>query len=292
MKADHQPRSEREGQQAHGDMQHEHHAAMGERGVTRMQMAMVDGQMEMTPEDRQEMLRQHHAQTLWVPLLVVLLGVWLITSPFALGYSNPDLAGSGVARITAERSLPEIAARGMTMTWSDVISGILLVVLSLIWLMRPRRIWAPWAACFVGIWLLFAPLLFWAPTAAAYANDTLIGVLVIALTILIPGMPGMILIMKMAPAIFGTQGTAADSSHLVGALVVTLAVIAMAEVTRAARFLNILSGIWIIAAPWLLSGAGMAATWTNAIVGVILILLSLPKGRVRERYGGWDRYIV
>ncbi len=201
MKADHKPRFEREEQQAYDDMQHARHAGMRKRGVTRMQMEMGDGQMEMTPTDRREMLQQHHAQTLWVPLLVVLLGVWLITSPFALGYSNPDLAGNGVARITAERGLPEITARGATMTWSDVISGLLLVGLSLFWLMRPRRIWVPWAACFVGIWLLFAPLLFWAPTAAAYANDTLIGALVIALTILIPRMPGMILIMKMGPEI-------------------------------------------------------------------------------------------
>ncbi len=95
-----------------------------------------------------------------------------------------------------------------------------------------------------------------------------------------------------APAIFGTEGTAADSNHLVGALVVTLAVIAMAEVTRTARFLNILCGIWIISAPWLLNGAGMATIWNSVIVGLGLIIFSLPRGQVRERYGGWDRYVV
>jgi len=36
-------------------------------------------------------------------------------------------------------------------------------------------LWAPWTASAVGVWLLFAPLVFWAPTAAAYGNDTLIG---------------------------------------------------------------------------------------------------------------------
>jgi hypothetical protein len=28
------------------------------------------------------------------------------------------------------------------------------------------------------------------------------------------------------------------------------------------------------------------------IVGLVLILLSLPRGPVRERYGNWDRCVV
>lgn len=43
----------------------------------------------------------------------------------------------------------------------------------------------------VGVWLLFAPLFFWAPSAAVYANDTLVGALVITRSILVPMMPGM-----------------------------------------------------------------------------------------------------
>jgi SPW repeat len=93
-----------------------------------------------------------------------------------------------------------------------------------------------------------------------------------------------------APAVFGTQGAIADSSHVVGALVVTIAATAMAEVTRAARFLNALLGAWVALAPWLLSGALPAARWHDALVGAALILLSLPRGRVRERYGTWQRY--
>lgn len=42
-----------------------------------------------------------------------------------------------------------------------------------------------------GVWLLAAPLVFWTPDAAVYANDSLIGALLVALTILIPMMPGM-----------------------------------------------------------------------------------------------------
>ena len=445
--------------------------------------------MNMTPEKRQENWRHHHRQTLWVHFSVILLGTWLMTAPVTFGY----------------------ASSGMTI--SDVASGALLVVFG--WLsLSPKRLWAPWAACFVGIWLQFAPLLFWAPSAAAYTNDTLVGVLVIALTVLIPGMPGMPLLMQKGPVVppgwsynpsswqqrapvialgvigwfmsrylaayqlgyidtvwdpffgdgtrrvlesdvskafpvsdaglgafaytiealmgfmggvarwrtmpwmvtffgilviplgivsitlvilqpvavgawcalclgtaiamlvmipltvdevvamgqfikqktrqgekfwtvfwkggtvegggedertppldappsrtaasmvwgvnvpwtlllsgamglwlmaspdvLGSTGTAADSNHLVGALIVTFAVIAMAEVTRVTRFVNVIAGTWIVLAPWVLSGATASATWSNVIVGVLVIVLSLPKGPVRERYGTWDRYV-
>ncbi len=49
----------------------------------------------------------------------------------------------------------------------------------------------------MGVWLTTAPVVFWAPTAAGYLNDTVVGALLIALTILIPGMPNMIMYMQM-----------------------------------------------------------------------------------------------
>ena len=47
---------------------------------------------------------------------------------------------------------------------------------------------------------------------------------------------------------FGTASRAAHSDHIVGALVVTVAIIALADVGRAARFLNVVFGAWFIAA--------------------------------------------
>ncbi|MFD2515367.1 hypothetical protein ACFSRY_15950 [Pontibacter locisalis] len=46
-----------------------------------------------------------------------------------------------------------------------------------------------------------APLIFWSPSAAAYINDTMVGALIIALTILVPGMPNMIMYMEMGPQV-------------------------------------------------------------------------------------------
>jgi hypothetical protein len=98
--------------------------------------------------------------------------------------------------------------------------------------------------------------------------------------------------LMFAPAVFGSGGRAADSDHLVGALITTIAVIVMAEVIRAGRFLNVLLGAWIIAAPWFLSGTISAAKWNDVAVGLVLIALSFPRGTIRERYAAWDRLIV
>ncbi|MBI3969320.1 MAG: SPW repeat protein [Chloroflexi bacterium] len=495
-------------------MEHEQPGALGGRSVTRPPLEVSNGHGEMSHEDPEAMLHTHHQQTLWVYFALMLLGVWLSTSPFTFGYGNPSLVGDHVARVTAERNLPDIASRQTWMIWSDVISGVLLLALAALSL-NPRRLWAPWAACFVGIWLLFAPLVFWAPVAAAYTNDTLIGILVIALTVLVPGMPGMMLIMKMgpeappgwsynpsswvqrapiialgwvgffasrylatyqlgyidgvwdpffgasterildsdvsrawpisdaglgtvayalealmgymgcqarwrtmpwmvlvfgilvvplglvsitlvilqpvavgtwgtlclltaltmlvmipltldevvamsqfvvqkvrggsslwrtfwkgdtiagedlarpspgliaslleqapasvwgvtvpwslllsaalglwllaAPDVLGIEGRAGNNTHLVGAAIAVVAVIALAEVVRAGRWLNIPLGLWIVITPWVFGETPTSALWNSVIAGLVVAGLSCPRGPVRERYGGWDRYVV
>jgi uncharacterized membrane protein len=466
----------------------------------------VDGQRERTAR-----VQEQHQGTSWAHSANLVLGAWLIASAFTFGYGDPELVEGGAVRITAERQLPSVAFRGETLFWSDVLSGALLLVFAGLSLSR-SHVWAPWAAGGVGLWLLFAPLVLWAPTAASYGNDTLVGALVIAFALLIPGVPGLqsppgpeappgwnynpsawlqrtpiiafafvgffisrylaayqlghlpaiwdpffpdgtrrvldsevslawpisdaglgaisyllealtgflgdarrwrtmpwmvivfgILVVPLgvvsivlvilqplavgawctlclvtaaamlvmiapaldeviatgqfllqsqregkpfwrtfwkggtlegypedtgalrrgsplaemahavgltnvpwnlvvsatlgvwlmaAPAVFGTHGTAAGSDQLIGALIVTFAVIAIGEVARAARFLNLLFGAWLVAAPWLLPGATPAAQWNDVAVGGALLLLSLPRGKVTEHFGSWDRYVV
>ncbi|MBI4345726.1 MAG: SPW repeat protein [Elusimicrobia bacterium] len=103
----------------------------------------------------------HHEMAVWTHYVNIALGLWLIASPAMLG--------SGSAAIA----------------WNDVASGALVVGLSL-WARLPSGGRAAWAIAVVGIWLTFAPLVFWAPTPLEYANDTLVGALIIAFAILIP----------------------------------------------------------------------------------------------------------
>ena len=426
----------------------------------------------------------------WAHFANMILGAWLVTSAFALGY------------------------RSNALQTSDVVSGTLVILLAVLSVSGSGffRFWAPWANSLVGLWLLFAPLVFWAPTAA-YSNDTLAGALVVAFAVLAPGMPmapgmsmetdpevpagwsynpsswaqrapiialalvgfflsrqmtsyqlghvgsfadpffgggtesvltsdvsrafpipdaglgavaymvevlmgfmgdrarwrtmpwmvtffGILVVplgvvsialiilqplavgawctpclaaalamlimvaltldevvamlqflaqarregqslwpifwlggklnnppefpkvavrpallspgalvwgvtlpwnllasaalgvwLMLAPWALGFAGTAAHSDHLVGALIITVAVTALADVGRAVRFVNVLLGAWIIIAPWLLAGATASARWNGLISGALVILLSFPRGKIGERYGDFERYI-
>jgi hypothetical protein len=95
-----------------------------------------------------------------------------------------------------------------------------------------------------------------------------------------------------SPDILNSVGGAADSDHLLGALVVVVAITAMAEVGRAFRFFNILLAVAIVVAPWVLSGASFVARLNDLAAGVLLIALSLPRGKIQNRYGGWNPFIV
>jgi hypothetical protein len=140
-------------------------------------------------EHMQKMYMQH-LNKLWVHFGVIALGCWLIASPFLFGMLDPGNFGVRVAQVTIDRHLPAPELRAMAMMISDIASGCLMIVfgsMSIFWRLR----WAQWGTCAVGMWLLFAPLIFWAPNAAALNNDMLIGALAIAFSILIPMMPGM-----------------------------------------------------------------------------------------------------
>ena len=456
---------------------------------------------------------------LWVHYLVIALGAWLATSPFQFGLF--DAEGVQTARdLSGERELWSVATRARLSGWNDLVCGTLLMVTGALSL-KSRFKAAQWATTAIGLWLLFAPLVFWTPSAAAYLNDTIVGALAITLSVLVPMMPGMshegmmdkstipagwtyspsswpqrlpmimlgffgfliarylaayqlghidsvwdpffgsptaengteyiitssvsqafpipdaglgataymiealmgamgsakrwrtmpwmvtfffILVVPLGavsiffiiiqpimigtyctlcliqafamllmipialdevvamgqymarsrregrplvrtffkggpdpksdsadeqeprgpfaqqlrkglfgvsfpwPLIactalgiwlmfsrmaFGTSGTLADSDHLLGALIVTVSVIALAEPARALRFLNVPMGLWIAASPFVLSGEPGLAVVNNLMVGLAIAALSLPRGRRSDHhYGGWDTYIV
>jgi hypothetical protein len=426
----------------------------------------------------------HYPSYRWVQAPISALALWLIVSPFTLGYTDTALI------------------------WSDVITGVVVLGMSALAL-GPRRGLVSWLIAFVGLWLLFAPLAFWAPSPVAYANDTLVGTLLIAFGLIIPmGMtmkgrampPGwsynpsawpqrapiiglafvsflvarymaayqlgytdsawdpffgdgtervlesdvskawpisdagfgamvymieflmglmgdqrrwrtmpwmvagfgvvvvplgivsialvimqplavgawcspclftaaaMLLMIPLsvdevvamvqfvarkkrqghsawrvfwlggdldegapvwepqrsetwrprgmlwgvtstwslwlatgigvwlmfAPAAFGISidQPAADSDHLVGALIIVVSIIALAEVARPARFLNIPLGLWLIVAPWMLPGATAASQWNSALMGAAVIAASVPLGRLRDHYGSYDPVVV
>jgi hypothetical protein len=90
---------------------------------------------------------------------------------------------------------------------------------------------------------------------------------------------------------FGATGSMANADHLIGALVLTTISIAAAEVARPVRLLNVLFGLALLATPFLYD-AGTAGTVNSIACGLALVALSIPRGRIRERYGNWQPLIV
>lgn len=470
---------------------------------------------DMGMDAHMQLMERRRLATLWCHFANALLGLWVVSAPFIFGYTNISTSDLDLARLATERDLPEVATRALWMTWSDVVSGTLIVFFSMLSLKRIA--WAQWANTVMGLWLMFAPLLFWTPSPASYGNALLVGGLVIAFSTLVPMMPGMsmsgmmqkaavppgwdynpstwlqrlpiailavigillarylaayqlghtssawdpffgvqpngtetiitsdmsrawpvsdagvgvmaymieLLMAVMGDArrwrtmpwmvaafgvvvvplgavsiffiiaqpifintwctlcliqalamlvmmpyaldelvamgqflkdarrrgkpfwktffqgdamegsredntpefdqslssmtlkglrgvnlpwgltllcalgvwlmctrlIFGTEGAMANSDHLMGSLLITISVMAFAEVARPLRFLNLPIGAWLLAAPAFLDGAGFAATVGSMIAGALVIGLSLPRGPIHHRYAGWNRLL-
>jgi hypothetical protein len=92
--------------------------------------------------------------------------------------------------------------------------------------------------------------------------------------------------------VFGTEGAQANSDHLLGALIVTLSITAMGEAARPARFINILLAIALMFAPFMFDGGSLVADLAGVAAGILLIALSIPRGRIDNSYGAWSRFLV
>ncbi|HEY0846955.1 MAG TPA: NAD-dependent epimerase/dehydratase family protein [Noviherbaspirillum sp.] len=137
--------------------------------------------------------RFEHQQTLWCHFANIALGLWLICSPFVFGLAQNWMTPGTPITPTGRGLLYS----DTWMTISEIATGVLIVLFGLVSLSRDAG-WARWTVAGLGLWLLFAPLLFWTPSAAAYTNDTLVGALIIAFAVAIPAAPGINPIARVA----------------------------------------------------------------------------------------------
>lgn len=113
------------------------------------------------------LLVKHHEKILWTRFVLVFLGLWLFFIPIAMGYMGYS----------------------KSIMVNDMVVGVL-VVLCALFSFSPTSKFFPYFLAILGVWLNFAPLAFWAPLSVMYLNDTLVGSLIIAFSILIPSVPG------------------------------------------------------------------------------------------------------
>jgi hypothetical protein len=84
----------------------------------------------------------------------------------------------------------------------------------------------------------------------------------------------------------------AMGNYIEGPLITALAVIACAEVFRGIRYLHVLLGIGLIATAMLYPEPYASPNWNNYGMGLLTILLAIPKGKISESYGSWNKYIL
>ncbi|MFC3284514.1 SPW repeat protein [Litchfieldella rifensis] len=93
----------------------------------------------------------------WREWLMLLFGVWLVVSPFVLGYAG---AGAQMA------------------VWNPVIVGVVVVVFAIAEIMKPQT-WEEWISLLLGAWLIAAPfVLGYTGMTAALWNSVIMGLLI------------------------------------------------------------------------------------------------------------------
>ncbi|MGI8892405.1 MAG: SPW repeat domain-containing protein [Bacteroidia bacterium] len=116
-------------------------------------------------EDKRMVYEVHHRQISWVYFAIMVIGLWLIVTPFTFGYT------------------------GDALIYNDILLGIAIIILSYLSL-KPYNLWAQWIIVFIGLWFFVVPIIFWAAQPVIYLNQTLIAILLTTLGIIIPDQPG------------------------------------------------------------------------------------------------------
>ena len=137
----------------------------------------------------------------WAHFANIGLGLWLAAGPLVYDAMSSGVVSPTVRSVTHERGLPSIEWRAAALTASDIGSGLLITLFGALSLSKRTAWFGQWAVALVGFWLLFAPLVFWSPSAAQYNNNLIVGALVIALSVIVPMMPGMSMEGMMDPKV-------------------------------------------------------------------------------------------
>lgn len=96
-------------------------------------------------------------------------------------------------------------------------------------------------------------------------------------------------ILMAAPALLHLPKSAADIIHISSALFITFSVIALSEVGRPVRILNVATGLILAINIGLSSELALSMKWGFILSSLAIILLSLSKGQFRKHFGTYDK---
>jgi hypothetical protein len=91
-----------------------------------------------------------------------------------------------------------------------------------------------------------------------------------------------------SPAVLDYADPARANDRIIGPIVASMAIIAIWEISRPLRWVNVVLGAWLLIAPWLL-GYPPDARWNSLAAGALVLVFSLVKGnRTHQVGGGWS----
>jgi nucleoside-diphosphate-sugar epimerase/uncharacterized membrane protein len=99
-------------------------------------------------------------------------------------------------------------------------------------------------------------------------------------------------VLMFSRILFGSEPPLAHADHLIGALVITVSVASFAQCARTLRLVNGVLGFALLASPFMFDGGTVFAEMADIVLGLALIALCIPRGRVDTQYGSWNRYII
>jgi hypothetical protein len=88
-----------------------------------------------------------------------------------------------------------------------------------------------------------------------------------------------------SPAVLVYADPARANDRIIGPIVASMATIAIWELTRPLRWVNVILGFWLLITPWLL-GHPADAHWNSLASGMLILACSLVKGKRTHHFGG------
>ena len=93
-------------------------------------------------------------------------------------------------------------------------------------------------------------------------------------------------------AVLGIEDGLSTTNYILGPMIAAFSFIALSEVFRIVRFVNILFGVVLLIAPWAVFSASGIGIFNSLFIGILVILFTFRRGRISERYGKWEKFII
>lgn len=93
--------------------------------------------------------------------------------------------------------------------------------------------------------------------------------------------------LMISPAILPATSGGASVDRFIGPFVIWVDVLGLRSVTRSFRTLHIISALFLMIAPWLVTNTA-PLQWSSVLTGWALVVLAILRGQVSQRAGdGW-----